>query len=90
MYLHHLTPNSILHLSLYMWGAKTMGVGLGVANFVRVHTVHHQPLKLERFVDGALVREEAQFASLSFKDHTDVDVPIVFYKNKWENNWNHY
>jgi hypothetical protein len=43
MCLHHLTPNAILRLSLYMWGSKTMGVAPGVANFVRVHIVHHQP-----------------------------------------------
>jgi hypothetical protein len=90
MYLHHLTPNAILHMSLYMLGAKTMGVAPNVASFVRVHNVHHQCLKLERLVDGALVREEAQFASLNFNYCTNVDVPVVCYENKWEDNWNYY
>jgi hypothetical protein len=90
MYLHHLTPSAIVCLSLHMWGAKTMGVAPGLDNFVRLHAVHHQPRKLEWLADGALVREEAQFDSLNFKYRTNVDVAIVFYKNKWENNWNHY
>jgi hypothetical protein len=30
IYLHHLTPNDTLLLSLYMLGAKTMGVVPGV------------------------------------------------------------
>jgi hypothetical protein len=44
--------------------------------------MHHQPLKIEHLVDGALVREEAQFASLNFKYHGDTNVPVVAYKNK--------
>jgi hypothetical protein len=90
MYLHHLTPNAVLRLSVYMWASKTMSVSPTTANFVRVHTVHHQPLKIERLIDGALVREEAQFSSLNFKYCGDTDVPVIAYKNKWDKNWNHY
>jgi hypothetical protein len=90
MYLHHLTPNAILWLSVYMWACKTMSVSPSAANFVRVHTVHHQPLKIERLIEGALVHEEAQFASLNFKYRGDTDVAVVGYKNKWDENWNHY
>jgi hypothetical protein len=61
-----------------------------VANVVRDHIVHHQPLKVECLVEGALVCEEAQFASLNFKYRNDAEVPIVCYKNKWDENWNHY
>jgi hypothetical protein len=39
-------------------------------------------LKIECLVDGVLVREEAQFASLNFKYRGDTDVPVVVYKNK--------
>jgi hypothetical protein len=67
-----------------------MDVSPTAANFVRVHTVHHQPLKVERLVDSALVREEAQFSSLNFKYPGDTDVPVFCYKNKWDENWNHY
>jgi hypothetical protein len=90
MYLHHLTPNIILRLSVYMWASKTMSMSPTTANFVKVHTIHHQPLKLEHLVDGVLVREEAQFASLNFKYRGDTDVPVVGYKNKWDENRNHY
>jgi hypothetical protein len=90
MYLHHLTPNAILRLNVYMWASKTMYVNPTSANFVRVHIVHHQPLKIKCLVDSALVREEAQFASLNFKYRCDTDVPVITCKNKWEENWNHY
>jgi hypothetical protein len=46
MYLNHLSPNAILWLSIYMWASKTMSVSPTAANFVRVHIVHHQPLKI--------------------------------------------
>jgi hypothetical protein len=32
MYLHHLTPNAVLQLSVYMWACKTMGVDHSAAN----------------------------------------------------------
>ena len=82
MYLHHLTPNAILRLSVYMWSCKTMGVELSVANFIRAHIIHHQPLHLERLDGKKLVKEEAQFASLNFRYRSDVDVPVISYKNK--------
>jgi hypothetical protein len=90
MYLHHRTPNAILWLSIYMWASKTMFVSPTVANFVRVHTVHHQPQKIERLVDGALVREKVYLASLNFKYCGDTDVPVIAYKNKWDENFKHY
>jgi hypothetical protein len=31
MYIHHLTPNAILRLSVYMWSCKTMGVASSAA-----------------------------------------------------------
>lgn len=66
-----------------------MDVAPSTTNFVRVHTVHHQPLKIEQLVDDAIVREEAQFASLDFKCRGDTDVPVICYKNKWDEIWNH-
>jgi hypothetical protein len=85
MYVHHLTPNTVLQLSVYKWACKTMSVSPTAAN-----TVHHQPLKIEHLIYGALVRDEAQFASLNFKYCGDTDVPVVGYKNMWDENWNHY
>ncbi|PUZ65799.1 hypothetical protein GQ55_3G253900 [Panicum hallii var. hallii] len=90
MYLHHLTPNAVLQLSVYMWALKTMGVSPSVENFVRAHTIHHQPLHMERMQGSTVVKEEAQFASLNFKYHSDVEAPVVCYKNKWDKYWNAY
>jgi hypothetical protein len=90
MYLHHLTPNAVLQLSVYMWASKTMGVSPSVENFVQAHTIHHQPLHMERMQGSTVVKEEAQFASLNFKYHSNVEAPVVCYKNKWDKYWNAY
>jgi hypothetical protein len=39
---------------------------------------------------STVVKEEAQFASLNFKYHSNVEAPVVCYKNKWDKYWNAY
>jgi hypothetical protein len=41
-YLHHLTPNAIIRLSVYMWSCKTMCVSRTAANFVRAVGDNHR------------------------------------------------
>jgi hypothetical protein len=77
MFLHHLTPNVVLRLSVYMCACKTMGVAPSVVNFVRAHTIHHQPLHMERIDNATVVKEEAQFASLNFMYHSHIEAPMV-------------
>jgi hypothetical protein len=42
IYLHQLTPNAILRLSVYMWICRTMKIKPSVEGFASAHQVHHQ------------------------------------------------
>jgi hypothetical protein len=91
LYLHHLTPNGVVRLNIYMWVCKTMGIAPSVDTFVRAHRLHHQPLKIDRVADGVTITEEAQFASINFiYQMKPEDCPVVAYKNKWDDGWNQY
>jgi hypothetical protein len=43
VYLHQMTPNSFIWLSLFMWLAKTCRIAPTVENFAWVSRVHYQP-----------------------------------------------
>ncbi|KAK8458374.1 hypothetical protein SEVIR_3G365901v4 [Setaria viridis] len=89
MFLHHLTPNGVLRLSIYMWVCKSMGVMPNVDNFLRAHVIHHQPKYIEMIGEnGALIKEEAQFGCLNFRYKTEGSTPVTLYKNRWEDDWN--
>jgi hypothetical protein len=42
IYLHQLTPNAILRLSVYMWRCRTTKIKPSTEGFASVHQVHHQ------------------------------------------------
>jgi hypothetical protein len=42
IYLHQLTPNAILHLSVYMWIYRTTKIKPSAEGFASAHQVHHQ------------------------------------------------
>jgi hypothetical protein len=42
IYLHQLTPNSILRLSVYMWICRTTKIKPSTEGFASAHQVHHQ------------------------------------------------
>jgi hypothetical protein len=42
IYLHQLTPNAILRLSVYMWICRTTKIKPSAEGFASVHQVHHQ------------------------------------------------
>jgi len=41
VYLHQMTPNSMLRLNLFMWLTKTCGVAPSMENFARVSRVQY-------------------------------------------------
>ncbi|RLN03271.1 hypothetical protein C2845_PM13G07920 [Panicum miliaceum] len=43
MYLHHLTPNSIARLSMYLWLSRTCNFSSSAEHLSFIHKVHHQP-----------------------------------------------
>jgi hypothetical protein len=42
IYLHHLTPNSIVSLSIYIWALRSQGKSVNAEGFCRVHELHYQ------------------------------------------------
>jgi hypothetical protein len=42
IYLHQLTPNAILRLSVYMWICRTTKIKPSAKGFASAHQVHHQ------------------------------------------------
>ena len=46
VYLHQMTPTSILRLSLYMWLTKTCRITPSAEGFARAFRVHCQPKKI--------------------------------------------
>jgi hypothetical protein len=42
IYLHQLTPNAIIRLSVYIWALRSQGVEPFVERFYRVHELHYQ------------------------------------------------
>jgi hypothetical protein len=42
IYLHQLTPNAIVRLSVYIWALRSQGVEPFAEGFCRVHELHYQ------------------------------------------------
>jgi hypothetical protein len=42
MYLHQLTPNAIVRLSVYIWALQSQGMSANVEGLCRVHELHYQ------------------------------------------------
>jgi hypothetical protein len=41
IYLHQLTPNAIVRLSVYIWALRSQGISANVEGFCRVHELHY-------------------------------------------------
>jgi hypothetical protein len=41
-YLHQLTPNAIVRLSVYIWALRNQGMSANAEVFCRVHELHYQ------------------------------------------------
>jgi hypothetical protein len=42
IYLHQLTPNAIVRLSVFIWALRSQGMSLDAEAFYRVHELHYQ------------------------------------------------
>jgi hypothetical protein len=46
IYLHQLTPNAIVRLSVYIWALRSQGKSSNAKGFYHVHELHYQMLEL--------------------------------------------
>jgi hypothetical protein len=80
IYLHQLTPNAIVRLSVYMWALRSQGVELLTDAFCRVHELHYQTKARE---DGL----HENFGCYNFAYRKDMNKAVVSYRTKWPTGW---
>jgi hypothetical protein len=80
IYLHQLTPNAIVRLSVYIWALRSQGVEPLAKAFCRVHELHYQTKARE---DGL----HENFGCYNFAYRKDMKTPVVSYRTKWPTGW---
>jgi hypothetical protein len=73
IYLHQLTPNTIVRLSVYIWALRSQGVEPLAEAFYRVHELHYQTKARE---DGL----HENFSCYNFAYRKDMKKPVVSYR----------
>jgi hypothetical protein len=80
IYLHQMTPNAIVRLSVYIWALRSQGVEPLADAFCRVHELHYQTKARE---DGL----HENFGCYNFAYRKDMKTPVVSYRTKWPTDW---
>jgi hypothetical protein len=80
VYLHQLTPNTIVRLSVFIWALRSQGAKPVAEAFCRVHELHYQTKARE---DGL----HENFDCYNFAYHKDMKTPVVSYRTKWPSGW---
>ena len=84
VYLHQMTPTSIVRLNLYMWLAKTCRLSPSTEGFARAFRVHYQPKKISmESTGGAEISAIPQYGCYTFAFHKNLPSPVPASKNKW-------
>jgi hypothetical protein len=87
IYMHQLTPNAILRLSVYMWICRTTKIKNSAKGFTSAHQVHHQCCTVFEEEGDATVEKDCQFGCLNFSYKSGVVRPMIAYRNKWPSDW---
>jgi hypothetical protein len=74
IYLHQLTPNTIVRLSVYIWALRSQRKSVNVEGFCRVHELHYQT---KARVDGL----HKNFGCYNTK------ASVIGYRTKWPTGW---
>jgi hypothetical protein len=80
IYLHQLTPNAIVRLSVYIWALRSQGMDPNAEAFCRVHEIHYQTKARE---DGL----HENFGCYNFVYRKDMKSPVVSYRTNWPTGW---
>jgi hypothetical protein len=80
IYLHQLTPNAIVRLSVYIWALRSQGVEPFAEGFCRVHELHYQTKARE---DGL----HENFDCYNFAYRKDAKSLVISYRTKWSAGW---
>jgi hypothetical protein len=80
IYLHQLTPNAIVRLSVFIWALQSQGMDSNAEAFCRVHELHYQTKARE---DGL----HENFGCYNFAYRKDMKAPVLSYRTKWPTGW---
>jgi hypothetical protein len=80
IYLHQLTPNAIVRLSVYIWALRSQGVEPFAEGFCRVHELHYQT---KARGDGL----HENFGCYNFAYRKTTKFPVINYRSKWPAGW---
>jgi hypothetical protein len=81
IYLHQLTPNTIVRLSVYIWSLRSQVLSAKAEGFCRIHELHYQtkarsPDNLHKI-----------FGCYNFVYRKDTKAPMLGYQTKWSTRW---
>ena len=76
IYLHQLTPNDIVRLSIFIWALRSQGMDPNAEAFCRVHELHYQT---KARADGL----HKNFGRDNFAYRKDTRAPVIGYRTKW-------
>ena len=80
IYLHQLTPNTIVWFSVYIWALRSQGMSANAEGFCRVHELHYQT---KARADGL----HKKFGCYNFVYQKDTKAPVIGYRTKWPTRW---
>jgi hypothetical protein len=80
IYLHQLTPNAIVRLSVYIWALRSQGMSPDAKAFCRVHELHYQT---KATTDGL----HENFGCYNLACRKDTKAPVLSYRTKWPTGW---
>jgi hypothetical protein len=80
IYLHQLTPNAIVRLSIFIWALRSQGMDPDAEAFCRVHELHYQT---KARADGLY----ENFGCYNFAYRKDTKAPVLSYRTKWPTGW---
>jgi hypothetical protein len=80
IYLHQLTPNAIVRLSVYIWALRSQGMSANAEGFCRVHELHYQT---KARADGL----HKNFGCYNFSYRKDTKGSVIGYRTKWPTGW---
>jgi hypothetical protein len=75
IYLHQLTPNTIVRLIVYIWALRNQGKSGNAEGFCRVHELHYQT---QARADGL----HKNFRCYNFAYQKDTKAPVIDYHTK--------
>jgi hypothetical protein len=80
IYLHQLTPNAIVRLSVFIWALRSQVMDPNAEAFCRVHELYYQTKTRE---DGL----HENFGCYNFVYRKDTKAPVLSYHTKWPTGW---